>query len=61
MVENRSSRFERRSRGNCKDQGDRFLKAIDQRAAIVFALRAGKVNEVYEFQEDGAMAAEFWS
>ena len=40
---------------------ERNGKAIDQRAAIVFKLRDGKVSEVYEFQEDGASAVEFWS
>ena len=35
--------------------------SIDQRAALVFALKDGKVSEVYEFQEDTAKAADFWS
>lgn len=35
--------------------------AIDQRTVIVFALKDGKVSEVYEFPEDTAKAAEFWS
>ena len=35
--------------------------AIDQRAVIVFALKDGKVSEVYEFPEDTAKAADFWS
>ena len=35
--------------------------AMDQRTVIVFALRDGKVSEVYEFPEDTAKAAEFWS
>jgi hypothetical protein len=34
---------------------------IDQRAAIVFALKDGKVTEVHEFPEDTAKAADFWS
>lgn len=40
---------------------ERNGKAIDQRAAIVFTLRDGKVSEAYEFLEDGARANEFWS
>ncbi|MDQ4047698.1 MAG: nuclear transport factor 2 family protein [Actinomycetota bacterium] len=40
---------------------ERNGEAIDQRAALVFTLRDGKVSEVYEFQEDSAKAAEFWS
>ncbi|WP_457974800.1 nuclear transport factor 2 family protein [Arthrobacter sp. D1-17] len=40
---------------------ERNGKAIDQRAALVFTLRDGKVSEVYEFQQDSAKAAEFWS
>ncbi|MDQ0617035.1 nuclear transport factor 2 family protein [Arthrobacter globiformis] len=35
--------------------------AIDQRAVVVFALKDGKVSEAYEFPEDTAKAAEFWS
>jgi ketosteroid isomerase-like protein len=35
--------------------------AIDQRAALVFALKDGKVSEVHEFPEDTAKAADFWS
>jgi ketosteroid isomerase-like protein len=35
--------------------------AIDQRTVIVFALKDGKVSEVYEFPEDTAKAADFWS
>lgn len=34
---------------------------IDQRAVLVFALNGGKVSEVYEFPEDTAKAADFWS
>jgi ketosteroid isomerase-like protein len=35
--------------------------AIDQRTVLVFALKDGKVREVYEFPEDTAKAADFWS
>lgn len=35
--------------------------SIDLRTVIVFALKDGKVNEVYEFPEDTAKAADFWS
>jgi ketosteroid isomerase-like protein len=35
--------------------------AIDQRTVLVFALKDGKVSEVYEFPEDTAKAADFWS
>lgn len=35
--------------------------AIDLRTVIVFALKDGKVREVYEFPEDTAKAADFWS
>ena len=35
--------------------------AIDQRTVIVFALKHGKVSEVYEVPEDTAKAADFWS
>ena len=35
--------------------------AIDQRAVLVFALKDGKVSEVYEYPEDTAKASDFWS
>jgi ketosteroid isomerase-like protein len=35
--------------------------AIDQRTVLVFTLKDGKVSEVYEFPEDTAKAADFWS
>lgn len=35
--------------------------AINQRTVIVFSLKEGKVSEAYEFPEDTAKAADFWS
>ena len=35
--------------------------SMDLRTVIVFTLKDGKVSEVYEFPEDTAKAADFWS
>jgi ketosteroid isomerase-like protein len=42
-------------------RAERNGTAMDQRAVLVFTVGDGKVSEVYEFQEDGAKAADFWS
>ncbi|MDR6505129.1 nuclear transport factor 2 family protein [Arthrobacter oryzae] len=44
-----------------RNHAERDGKAMDQRAALVFTIRDGKVAEVYEFLEDTARNDEFWS
>ena len=44
-----------------RNYAERDGMALEQRAALVFTIRDDKVCEVYEFLEDTARAAEFWS
>jgi ketosteroid isomerase-like protein len=42
-------------------QAERNGKSMKQNGVLVFTLREGKVTEVSEFQEDTAVAADFWA
>jgi ketosteroid isomerase-like protein len=42
-------------------EAQRNGKSMKQDGVLVFTIRDGKVTEVNEFQEDTALASEFWS
>ena len=44
-----------------RNHAERDGTSLDQRAALVFTITDGKVSEVYEFLDDTARAADFWS